>query len=101
VNTNTDFCRSLLRHIQVDVRKHKPSVKLLDAWVWSGSRGHWEFHYGEFFWHGSADNAYHARVNGWSAWLASEGVKGWTTDWAATLNGADVDLGRAPGEPLS
>lgn len=69
--TNIDvlFGRNLLSQIIPDVRKAgKRPMK--DGWVWCAGRDHWEFHGpDDFYWHGSAGNAYEARYKGWSAWL--------------------------------
>jgi hypothetical protein len=62
-----------------DVRKHVEGVRLTEAWVWCASRrrGHWEFHFRDFYWHGKADGAYDARYRGWAAYLESLGVEGY------------------------
>jgi hypothetical protein len=73
VSANIGFCRELLRETIDDVKAAAPAVKVSDAWVWSGDRRNWEFHFNGFYWNGSADNAYHARANGWSAWLRAKG----------------------------
>lgn len=72
---NIDFCRAMLREVQKDVKTHAPAVKLRDAWVYNTGRDHWEFHGpDEFYWHGSASNAYEARYKGWCGWLRHKGV---------------------------
>lgn len=71
------FERSLYQEVVKDVRKHVPGVRLREAWVWKAGRDHWEFHYGEFFWHGSASGAFEARAKGWSAYLTKQGVEGY------------------------
>lgn len=76
----SDYERELYAGVMVDVRKHKPDVKAREAWVWKAGRDHWEFHYGQFYWHGSATGAYEARANGWTAWLRKEGVEGYRID---------------------
>lgn len=68
------FCRELLAQVIPAVRDngYRP-VK--DAWVWCAGRDHWEFHGpDQFYWHGSAGNAYEARYKGWVAFLASKGI---------------------------
>jgi hypothetical protein len=73
---NILFCRELLSKAHALVKQKFPNVNLRkDAWVWSDGRQHWEFHGpGEFYWYGSADNAYGARYHGWMAWLESKGI---------------------------
>ena len=39
-----------------------------NAWVHKCGR-QWEFHYGDFYWNGRAENAYDARANGWASWI--------------------------------
>lgn len=75
---DTVFCRSLLAHAHEAVKLHFPDINLRkDAWVWHFQRDHWEFHGpAEFYWQGSAANAYDARYKGWMAWLRSKGVEG-------------------------
>lgn len=68
-NIDISFCRALLAQIIPAVRQagKRPNK---DAWVWCVGRDHWEFHGpNDFYWHGSAGNAYEARYKGWSAWL--------------------------------
>jgi len=55
--------------------KAKKAIK--SAWVYKVGKDHWEFHFGSYYWHGSADNAYDARAKGWSAWLAKNGATGY------------------------
>lgn len=66
---DTQFCRALLAQIIPIVRDAgKRPVK--DAWVWKVGRDHWEFHGpDDYYWHGSACNAYEARYKGWLEWL--------------------------------
>jgi hypothetical protein len=71
------YGRLMLAEITPDVRKHVPGVRLRDAWVWCAGRDHWEFHYQDFYWHGSAGSAYEARYKGWDAYLAHLGVEGY------------------------
>lgn len=70
-NVNVDFCRTLLSLAMEDVRKVTTAQQRKDVWVYRCMRDHWEFHGpDDFYWHGSADNAYDARAKGWHAWLA-------------------------------
>jgi hypothetical protein len=75
---NLVFSRLMLKRMHAEVKTYFPSTNLIkDAWVWN-SRRHWEFHGPEkFYWSGRADNAYHARYKGWSAWLQHKGVPGY------------------------
>lgn len=67
--TDAEFQLLLYREIAADVRRYDPTIKLRDAWVWCAGRDHWEFHFGDFYWHGSAGGAYDARAKGWEAYL--------------------------------
>ena len=43
------------------------------AWVRCAGRDHWEFRGPDnFYWYGSASNAYDARAKGWQRWLRSK-----------------------------
>jgi hypothetical protein len=66
---DTYFCRALLAQVQPDVyAAGKRPFK--DAWVWHAWRDLWEFHGpDDYYWYGSASNAYEARYKGWTAWL--------------------------------
>jgi hypothetical protein len=70
---NIVFCRYILRVVLAEVREKYPDLDLRQAWVWKVDKDHWEFHFDvkpyEYYWHGSADNAYEARANGWDAFL--------------------------------
>lgn len=53
-----------------EVKKHATAEQIKAAWVYHFDRDSWEFHGPDkFYWHGSADNAFDARANGWQAWL--------------------------------
>lgn len=71
----TSFTRALLKQGHAEVKKHFPELNLIKAaWVWHFSRDHWEFHGpNDFYWHGSAGDAYDARYKGWMAYLRSKG----------------------------
>lgn len=69
------FGRALLAQAIPLVRKAGKRVNK-DAWVWHFQRDHWEFHGpDEFYWHGSAGNAYEARYKGWMSWLKFKDVE--------------------------
>lgn len=92
---NTEFCRALLRAVMVDVKQHTNAAQRKSAWTYHFNGDHWEFHGpGGFYWHGSADNATHCRAQGWSAYLAAQGVEGY-----AQKDDAD-DLRTMPRETL-
>jgi hypothetical protein len=76
MNIDVEFCRTLLRDVNANVKLHFPKINLrTDAWVWCAGRDHWEFHGPQkFWWHGGAANAYDARAKGWTAWLQSKGI---------------------------
>lgn len=71
------FCRKLLSLTHADVRKAWPQVRVSDAWVYRLDRQSWEFHFGAFYWHGRAANAYDARAKGWAAYLRANKVPGY------------------------
>ena len=68
---DVEFCRHLMVLAHRDVKAVAPHINLRkDAWVWNGGRDNWEFHGpGNFYWYGSAGNAYDARAKGWNRWL--------------------------------
>jgi hypothetical protein len=74
MDINTSFTRSELAVVIADVRKYLPNVRLREAWVYKVGKDHWEFHFADYYWHGSADNAYDARTRGWTAYLRKIGV---------------------------
>jgi hypothetical protein len=68
------FCRTILKATLEEVRAAGlPQDKIKSAWVWK-TFNQWEFHFGDFYWWGKAENAYDARDKGWSAWLAQQEV---------------------------
>ena len=74
VDINVTFCRNLLKQIKPNVWRAKKRI-FKDSWVYDYGNGHWEFHGpDQFYWHGSADNSYHARYQGWTAWLKHKGL---------------------------
>ena len=67
---NQAFCRSLLSMIMPEVKKVTTAAERKAVWVYRYPRDHWEFHGpNDFYWYGSAGNAWDARYHGWSAWL--------------------------------
>jgi hypothetical protein len=72
MSQDSEFQRSLYREVRAEVLKFDPSISTRDAWVWKAGRDHWEFHYEDFYSHGSAGGAFDARANGWIAFLASQ-----------------------------
>lgn len=71
------FNRMAMTAVTADVKKYIPGVKLRDAWVWKCGKDHWEFHYGNYYWQGSAYDASDARAKGWSEYLGKLGVEGY------------------------
>lgn len=72
MDINVVFCRELLRNIGPKVKTIDPTINVWAGPAWTyryDHSDHWEFHFGDFYWYGSADNAYDARYQGWSAWL--------------------------------
>ena len=80
MNLSCTFSREELKAMVADVRKHMPAIKVNNAWVYRLGPDHWEFHYKDFYWHGSADNAYDARAKGWAAILEQAGIEGYRRD---------------------
>lgn len=82
VDINIVFCRTMLKSMHAEVRKHFPRIKVRDAAVLhSGFRGQWLFefmHQGErYAEYVSGDNAYEARCEGWQKFLRDKGIKEW------------------------
>ena len=83
IDANLQFCRTLLKVVLKEVDPLTSGAERKAAWVYDLGMGHWEFHGpkniagDEFYWHGSADNAYDARATGWQKWL------GWLEDNAS------------------
>ena len=71
---NHDFCRLLLKVTRSELTAEQKR-RLKGAWSymyrWSGAAESGEYHIpaDNFYWHGSACCAYHARQQGISAWL--------------------------------
>ncbi|NEX60165.1 hypothetical protein [Noviherbaspirillum galbum] len=75
VDLDGTVSRFLLREATSLVRKAYPAVKIRRAWTYHFHQDHWEFHGPDgFYWDGRADGAYHARYQGWMAWLKTMGV---------------------------
>jgi hypothetical protein len=65
------FCRLLLKETMKDVRRFVSVAERKKAWAYKYDFGQTaEFHGPNgFYWHGSAHCLWHARANGWSAYL--------------------------------
>ena len=72
-NDNIIFCRQMLSSIVEDVKAAGYKINK-DAWVWKVGKYQYEFHGPDGYYDGtiSADNAYDARYQGWSTFLATE-----------------------------
>lgn len=69
MDINVTFSRELLKKVMEDIRTVTTAAERKDAWVYHFGRDDWEFHGPDgYYWWGSADNAYDARQQGWSAW---------------------------------
>jgi hypothetical protein len=77
MSIDTEFSRALLGYRLSDVKSFDPALSVREAWVWCAGKDHWEFHFNDFYWHGSASNAYDARSKGWAAWLRQAGAEGY------------------------
>ena|SRR5260370_23730972 len=74
---NRAYEAASLKAVLADVRRHDPAADVAAAWVYKASTGQWEFHFGDFYWYGSANSATEARAAGWSAWLTMQGAEGY------------------------
>ena len=82
--TYSDFDRSTLNDVMVDVKKHFPKDVIKAAWVHK-SGNIWEFVINKgtpgleegFHWHGQAGSAYDAKASGWESLLRSNDVQGY------------------------
>jgi len=74
------FCRSMLREVMQDVRKHVSAIDRKKSWTAKiGSRGTIEFNGPNgFYHHGSSCCKWFARYNGWCSYLGYLGVDGYT-----------------------
>lgn len=68
MKNDTTFERLMLQ--DVTKRARKAGADIAKAWVHKSLRT-WEFIYGDFYWYGRAENAYHAKAQGWEAWLST------------------------------
>jgi len=74
------FCRILLKDVMVEVCKHVSKKDIKASWTWRSSslRNTTEFHGPDnFCWHGQACCLWHAKVQGWEAYLRKIGVEGY------------------------
>lgn len=81
MDVNLTFCRRLLSAVLADVESDFPGIDVRDAAVLKlrGFTDYWLFEYiyqgQRFTWEGKADNAYHARIEGWRAFQRKFGKK--------------------------
>lgn len=80
MNSEHDFCRILLSEVMDDVRPLTTVAERKDSWTYLYKElDDGEFHGpAEFYWSGQACCKWHARAQGWEAWLesrAGQGVK--------------------------
>jgi hypothetical protein len=69
MDINLAFTKLLLKGTMEVIKPLTTVAERKAAWVYHFERDSWEFHGPDgFYWHGSADNAYHARQQGWEAW---------------------------------
>jgi len=76
VTVFTDFNRRLMARVHEEIRAVGVRAPMKAAWVHRSGR-QWEFHGPHpetfapngFYWHGRAEDAYHARSKGWESWL--------------------------------
>lgn len=72
-NINLIFSRLLMVATHKDARAAGYRTPMRSAWVWKYGRQNYEFHGpDDFYWYGTATNAYEARSKGWSALLESK-----------------------------
>jgi hypothetical protein len=66
------FCRNMLAGVMPDVRDAVPSTAIQKAWGWRSTTvpGHGEFQGPDgFYWHGQCCCVWHAKAEGWAAYL--------------------------------
>lgn len=69
MDINLAFTRLLLKGTMEVIKPLTTVAERKAVWVYHFNGDHWEFHGpNDFYWHGSADNAYDARHKGWEAW---------------------------------
>ena len=74
--TDHTFCRSLLRATMEAVKEATTPDQRREAWgyKYDGSQ-QVEFHGpAKFYWHGRGCCVWHARHQGWTAWLDNQGI---------------------------
>ena len=72
INDNHTFCRLLLKEVMKTVRKHISKKDIEKSYAWKGSIfvRSMEFHGpNDFYWHGQACCLWHAKAQGWEAYL--------------------------------
>lgn len=73
---NHGFCRRLLTIVMEDVREHTTVEQRKAAWAYNYHDGNVEFHGPEdFYWYGSGCCNWHARAEGWQAWMREKGFE--------------------------
>ena len=72
-----EFERSVYRAVAADVRRHDPTIKLRDAWVWKASGTTGSSTSASSTGTAAPVSAYDARAAGWAAYLASMSVAGY------------------------
>ena len=77
MSIDTEFSRVELRAMLADVKAFDSALRVREACVWCAGNDLWEFHFLDYYWHGSASNAYDARSTGWAAWLRQAGAEGY------------------------
>ena len=66
------FCRSLLKETMKEVCQHTTPEQRKAAWAWKDGVALVEFHGPDkFYWFGSGCCLYHAKAQGWYAWMQS------------------------------
>lgn len=70
-----DFCRALLRETMISVKEHTTAEQRKGAWAYKyrdSQSAEFQITEGElkgFYWNGRACCAWHARAQGWNAWM--------------------------------
>lgn len=74
---NHGFCRQHLAIVMKDVREHTTVEQRKAAWAYSyGIGDSVEFHGpDDFYWYGSGCCKWHARAEGWQAWMREKGFE--------------------------
>lgn len=70
------FCRQHLAMVMKDVREHTTDEQRRAAWAYNYGDESVEFHGPDnFYWYGRGCCKWHARAEGWQAWMREQGFE--------------------------